>query len=284
MFKISTLLSVLIASQVVYAEINRIVAYADSLTDNGNTHRYSGYPPAPYYEGRFSNGPTWIDYTAKSLGIPQINNAFGGATSNNDYVYSKYNDYIVPGFKQQLEQLPPPYGSQEQNLYAVFMGANDIMGLAHAYTYVMVRNYTITTIVDNVMKGIERMYTIYKARNFIVFNQFPLDRLPVIKPKNKPYVKDVINQFNSELFKRVDAMKSSNITHVDVHTWLSGVLDNPTMYDFKITNSSCLDALKVCKKPDEYLVWDAVHPTTKLHKLLGRHVATIVSKNFNIHN
>ncbi|KAK9763982.1 hypothetical protein K7432_008906 [Basidiobolus ranarum] len=281
MTKATTLFSILVASQAAYAKINRIVAYADSLTDNGNCYRYSGIPSAPYHEGRFSNGPTWIDYTAKALGVPQTNHGYGGATSNNDYVYSQFGDYVIPGFKQQLEQLPPPSGDQKQNVYVIFIAANDILALGHAGTHIVVRNYTATTIVDNVMEGVRLLDTTHKARNLLVFNQFPLYRFPSIKSQDKAYIKNVISQFNSELFKRVDAMKKAHITHVDVHTWLTGILDDPTAYSFKITNTSCLNSSGACDSPDEYVLWDTIHPTTKLHKLLGEYVATIISKNFD---
>ena len=34
-----------------------VVVYGDSLSDSGNLFAASGYPPAPYYYGRMSNGP-----------------------------------------------------------------------------------------------------------------------------------------------------------------------------------------------------------------------------------
>ena len=38
----------------------QIVVFGDSLSDNGNQYKNTGQPPSPpYYNGRFSNGPTW---------------------------------------------------------------------------------------------------------------------------------------------------------------------------------------------------------------------------------
>lgn len=39
------------------------------------------YPQAPYYNGRWSNGPTWIEVAAMELGVNLNDYAVGGATS-----------------------------------------------------------------------------------------------------------------------------------------------------------------------------------------------------------
>ncbi len=72
------------------AGITGIVSFGDSLSDVGNDYIESSgaYPPSPaYFNGRFSNGPIWLDYLAKDLGVAApvatlaggMNYAFGGA-------------------------------------------------------------------------------------------------------------------------------------------------------------------------------------------------------------
>ena len=51
------------------AGLTQIVAFGDSLIDTGNVFAATGQPPAPYYDGRFSNGPVWVEYLAGRLGI-----------------------------------------------------------------------------------------------------------------------------------------------------------------------------------------------------------------------
>lgn len=66
--------------------------FGDSTCDNGNTWRLSNftYPPSDYfYKGRFSNGPTWVEYLADFCHIKDINYAYGGATSDNQFVKGK---------------------------------------------------------------------------------------------------------------------------------------------------------------------------------------------------
>src|SRR6516165_6857452 len=67
--------------------ISAIVVFGDSLSDVGNTYIAAGIPPAPYYQGHYSNGPIWIEQLASKLGIaaptPSLlggtDYAFGGA-------------------------------------------------------------------------------------------------------------------------------------------------------------------------------------------------------------
>ena len=40
------------------------------------------YPQPPYFNGKYSNGPVWVDYAAQLLGnISYVNWAAGGSTS-----------------------------------------------------------------------------------------------------------------------------------------------------------------------------------------------------------
>src|SRR3954470_23184547 len=41
----------------------------DSLSDTGRLYSVTGYPPPPYYLGRFSNGPLWVEYFAPRVGM-----------------------------------------------------------------------------------------------------------------------------------------------------------------------------------------------------------------------
>src|SRR5437660_8377950 len=50
--------------------ITQMVVFGDSLSDVGNVYAATGSPPAPYYPGRYSNGPIWVERLAANLGLP----------------------------------------------------------------------------------------------------------------------------------------------------------------------------------------------------------------------
>ena len=73
-----------------FLSFQNLVVFGDSLSDNGNTFISVGLPKAPYYDGRWTNGPNWVDYFSQLAGIPDVsaflrnggtNFAVGGSTS-----------------------------------------------------------------------------------------------------------------------------------------------------------------------------------------------------------
>ncbi|TNF36126.1 MAG: hypothetical protein EP312_02095, partial [Gammaproteobacteria bacterium] len=62
--------------------VNRLVIFGDSLSDTGRLkRRLHVFPGAPYWLGRFSNGPAWADYLERSAGLAIQNHAYGGAVA-----------------------------------------------------------------------------------------------------------------------------------------------------------------------------------------------------------
>ena len=117
----------------------QIVAFGDSLTDTGNFEILSpssfSSPSGAfygYYDGRFSNGPNWLDQLASKLGVadPQpslaggTNYAYGAATAD---AYFQTPGLSVPYLSQQVHSyLQTSPVADPKALYTVWMGANDV--------------------------------------------------------------------------------------------------------------------------------------------------------------
>ncbi len=85
-------------------DITGIVAFGDSLSDTGNTFLAAGTPPAPYYQGHYSNGPIWLEYLASREGVapptPSLkpggtDYAWGGADRRRDLLH-EHAEYRHP--------------------------------------------------------------------------------------------------------------------------------------------------------------------------------------------
>lgn len=87
------------------------VVFGDSLSDNGNgSYKLTNMTwPADkaYFNGRFSNGPTYVEYLANDLGIPVLrDHAYGGSTINNSFIAggTGFNSTIpVPATADQVQ-------------------------------------------------------------------------------------------------------------------------------------------------------------------------------------
>ena len=62
---------------------NAIYVFGDSYCDVGNVYTATkgAIPAAPYYNGRFSNGPIWIDHVASASGLPMAPYCLAARTS-----------------------------------------------------------------------------------------------------------------------------------------------------------------------------------------------------------
>ena len=116
-----------------------LYAFGDSLSDVGNVFAASrGTEPArPYFQGRFSNGPIWLDYLAAQFRtgrmIPSLlggkDYAFGSATTG--YAPTLSNPSLVPTFAQQVALFnAATHGVAQPNaLYAVWIGGEDLLNV-----------------------------------------------------------------------------------------------------------------------------------------------------------
>jgi phospholipase/lecithinase/hemolysin len=119
---------------------SQVVAFGDSLSDNGNLLGLVAVPAPPYANGRFSNGIVAVEVLAAGLSTTLDDRAYGGATSGyyhgpSDYVAGVFTGGLVTatGVKTGLLGQVDTYlglgknaaGVDSNALYVVWAGAND---------------------------------------------------------------------------------------------------------------------------------------------------------------
>ncbi|GAB1540507.1 hypothetical protein NUACC21_31760 [Scytonema sp. NUACC21] len=109
---------------------DEISVFGDSFSDTGNVFNSTAgtIPPSPtYFNGRFSNGPVWVEYLALDLGLtfnPRTNFAVGGATTGFDNI----GQAGLPRLQQELNSFTAANKSAEPNaLYILWAGTNDYL-------------------------------------------------------------------------------------------------------------------------------------------------------------
>lgn len=261
--------------------INKIIVLGDSLSDTNNVFNVSllRFPnPKSWFLGRFSNGPTWVEYLAKQSRLPVYNWAVGGAASNQ-------KKWVIPGILEQVDlwliyMKEAKNYRPENSLFTVWIGANDLI------TY----NQGVEGIIVSQGKALNRLVGA-GAKKILVLNLPDITRTPEFSyRKDGAEIKRQIDDYNRRIKQVVDYINSrypsSSVMLFDLEALFTDILDHPERYQISNVKTSCLDikapsslnyinAIPVraaCTDADSYVFWDLLHPTTHTHQLLAEHI------------
>lgn len=275
------------------ATFDRVIAFGDSLADSGNVFILSGalqhkpYPPipgAPYPIGgtNFSNGATWVEQLAASLGsqpsgepslrAPGVftNYAFGGARAR------KFGE--APSLSDQVALYLGDFGAHApaNALYVVSIGGNDLRDAA-------VDPEKGPAIIADAVQAIAVNLNVlmsHGARHFIIANQPNLSVVPAIVLQEDPALAAAallaslgFNLALEEVLTVLDDDPNVQITRLDAFTLSSTIATSPDSLGFDDGTTPCLtfgvqgDA--ICENQDGHFYWDAIHPTRAGHALIA---------------
>lgn len=243
--------------------INGLYVFGDSLSDTGTVFRATGgmYPPAPYFQGRYSNGRVWVEYLADRLQLSgtQINNfAAGGATTGGD------RNNLVPGLLLQVRSFAQSQQQANPNaLYVLWAGAND---------YLQGVNRTEVP-VGNVTQAIAALQQV-GAKKILVANLPDLGQLPSTRSSTQASPLSGLTQAHNQNLRRslkvlTQQQPDLKIATLDANTLYREAVSNPAKFGFTNVTGTCLSGSSICSNPNQYLFWDGIHPTTAAHRILG---------------
>jgi outer membrane lipase/esterase len=268
---------------------SRIVAFGDSLSDNGNLGPNFPYPSPPYYQQRFSNGPTWVE-DLQGLNLPSTlgHGALGQVSGSTDWAFGGAETGMgstPPGLQYQLGGYLLSGGTfGPHDLVTVWAGANDIFDNLPAAGANPNPTGAIDAVATNAATNVLGVVdTIAKAGagTILVPNLPPLAQTPNFTSGPAaiaaPLALSGANTFNAALLAGLQAEAKANpgtnFILVDTNTML--VYDQLHGAQFGFTNTtqacvltpSCVGASTSAQ--NGYLFWDGVHPTARTHQLLA---------------
>jgi phospholipase/lecithinase/hemolysin len=265
--------------------------FGDSLSDNGNLYNYVGVPVAPYYDGRFSNGPVAAERIADAViaggsnGAGFHDYAWGGATSG----VGNYGDggtpttpgtllgpfSPLPGLLTELDGFTTGLGggmADANALYMVWAGANDFVAGSTDYTLA----------VNNVKYTVQTLAAA-GAQHILVPNLPDLALTPSYPGSSSAH--DFTLGFNSLLASTLASLNSSLGAHIvgfDTYSLFNQVLANPSAFGFTNVSDACYTGSYIfgggteCANPSDYLFWDDFHPTAAAHQILADQMVAAV--------
>lgn len=287
------------ARDVLAAPYTTIYSFGDSLTDEGNTlaigrsGRIPGLlvqPLPPYYAGRSSNGPVWIEYLAQSLGVGRPTASLlggtnfsyaGGETGTTPLHTGNPLDLLGPqGQLAQFRQAVPQPSSSA--LYTVWIGANDLY--ENFYALGAGRSVDLAASAEaaarNAAEFVQAIVGL-GARNILLVTVPDIGLSPIITQTYPAYAgaaSALARSYNSQLVGLVSEIAGQNGVNLDVfdtYSLLDRATLNPGQFGLQNATDPCWTGDfvgqngTVCADPSSYLFWDHYHPTTAAHRQIA---------------
>ncbi|RGB33647.1 hypothetical protein C1646_815909 [Rhizophagus diaphanus] len=265
---------------------NKIVIFGDNNVDNGNEWKLSNqtYPPSSIYkfQGRFSNGLTWVEYLSQFLEAQIENYAFGGATSDSNFVpgfSGEFNNISIIGIKQQVEKYLTNVVRNGTNfnetLFIVEYLGNDYINDPTINPIKVVTNlYQQWVSLSNL--GVKHIL----INNFFDFSLLP-DKTKLNKNVTQLIDRKITLLHNSILILRMTEFNLRFLGKTKLYLsdfqklWMRiRNVDVSKRLRLSNFNENCIERMniseyRVCDDPDSYLYWDYINPTMKMHSYIA---------------
>jgi phospholipase/lecithinase/hemolysin len=288
------------------AQFSGLIAFGDSLSDIGNLYTtlggsgsdqtiYNdiGYTAAPgrYDNGRYSNGPLWVEHLANQLGLGALapNNGDQPLTEGTDFAYAGARsgtggtDFIIPNLLTQIECYLTLTGgaASPTALYTVWAGGNDVIdyiGDQMPNTPTDIGQFT-DIMASNISTAVTTLHNA-GARNFLVANLPALgDKPDYVNTPNQSFANDMVTSYNPKLAQALANLRTQHaglrLAGWDVYSDFNQVLQNPASFGFTDDTEAAFSNTgpypgTVVANPNQHVFWDDTHPTAPGHAYLGQ--------------
>ncbi len=214
------------------ADIQRIVIFGDSISDQGNLYHYSaGMIPksTPYYRGMFSNGAPWsvlLKNTLKAINIEVSNYAVGGATVVFEPEWTSlglpYNlDAELKAY--QLDQ--KNWRKDEQKLAIFFIGANDYLTADKSLSDSDIQQIS-HKVTDKIINAINEA----NAANTLIIGLPDLSFTPESHERNNEIILSKLTKAHNSQLQRF-ASSNAHIKFIDIDQMFSLLLNDPQKFN-----------------------------------------------------
>ena len=261
-----------------HPQYSDMFVFGDSLSDAGNTYSAFGTPESPpYWQGRYSNGKNWVDFTGDWAGFSNVagrggstgnNRAFGGAATGNGMQF-----FVIENIGKQVDDWDQNNNLGPSDAVAIWGGGNDLI------------NYGATNaqaLVNNLEDHAEQLIAA-GGQEFIFFELPPLEKTPSesgSSEEDKQALAQRVADFNAGMATMVANLNSTYgvVTHL-IPIWIGFEMLYWSGEHFGITNvthaacehdgATCDSNDPIAPNVEEYIFFDNLHPTETTHYAVG---------------
>jgi phospholipase/lecithinase/hemolysin len=242
-----------------------LYAFGDSISDTG---RNPASPANSYFNGRYSNGPLWVEYLSTNLGL----------------TYNAANNFAVSGsttsdLLSQIAGLPASTNFQSA-LFTIESGGNDFLQNAGLGNNDPAWSAVVSNAVVNMTNAFNALYA-DGAREILVLNLSNVGEAPAFSaaPADyRIYVGSKVAAFNTQLASGISNVMQGapglRIYVADNNRMSSNIISAPASFGFTVSTIGALEDSNLANKSfngpgANYVFWDPIHPTTKGHAMIA---------------
>ena len=283
------------------------VVFGDSLSDTGNVFAASTSDPSlqpdppspPYFQGRMSNGPVWVEHLADMLSVGRpaaslnggLNFAYADATTS--FGMRQLSSFAVPGqtqtianVGQQIEEfLSVHRGFAPDQIVVLWAGANDLFQATLAGP--AGGTGVVTGGIGNIEQHL-RTLDAHGARRVLVPNQIDASDAPFWKGFGPPLpegstelLAGFTGSFNAGLETMIDDLVadpgfSAQLLRPDMFALFKSIFADPASFEFtNVDEPAFLPGVGEISDASGYLFWDPIHPSTVGHQAIAELAAEV---------
>lgn len=296
---IATLFALFFSMVVIAEPLDKMIVFGDSLSDNGNLYEYMKHQlplSPPYYQGRFTNGPVWVEqlmkyYYPTTLNEHLFDYAFGGAG-----VLDDDDDDGVFTLRREMDSyfLAHQNVADAKSMYTIWIGSNNYIAVPEDV------KQALSDVSTGIEHALQRLVD-KGAKHIMVVNIPNLGEIPAARDFDAVEELTYLSkEHNTMLEKKVLAFQKAypdvQWVYLDVNTVMRDIILHPNNYGFTNVTDTCYEevthhysskantvlelasSIKAKNKSDAcdgYFFFDPVHPSAEVHRLMAERTKLI---------
>lgn len=277
-------------SRTIAAPIMSLYVFGASYNDNGNGYALIGAPQSPPYDQRYSNGPVYIEYVARNLGITLTNSLSPSATgtASIDFAVSGAltgtgnTTAALSGTTGMLNQVADFQGrlasgaivfNPSSTLFVLSGGINDVIGGTLSGQS---SAQTVATATANIRSEVITL-TGLGAKCVAITTIPKVGRTPVGPATGLATTltatSDALNASYKALSPQLSASTGADVFGLNQGGYVDQLIADPTAFGLSNSTTPCVTGTApnyaVCSDPSQYVFWDVLHPTTAADQIVG---------------
>jgi phospholipase/lecithinase/hemolysin len=296
---IITVFALLFSTMISATSVNKLVVFGDSLSDNGNLYEYMKHQlplSPPYFEGRFTNGPVWVELLMRSYYPTNVtahleDYAIGGAGVLEE------DDSGLFTLREEVSTYLLTHNDKADadSMYIMWIGSNNYLALPDH------PDEAISDVIVGIQNNLQRLVN-KGAKHIMVVSVPDLGKIPGAQDFDAVDLLAYVSSQHNKILREKVSEFQAQYPHVqwlyfDISGLMGEIMEKPEAFGFTNVTGTCYEAslpqhvknpvLKMVStitaknKKDAcegYLFFDPVHPSAFAHTIMAQRTKELFAK------